>query len=195
MARTFSYEDKEIVCVRYCMPPPDDEAIHYQYATGNHPFWVKGLGWTRADLLENGAQLELQDGRTAYVLEVSRIYKADRPGIGWMPEYSHSADGFEIHFSGSREWWLDEEQQQNFGKSLGYLQTRIYNIEVKGFHTYYVGELGVWVHNANCVSIDLMMRGNGVRSDPNMPRFESEVDVNAAMFAGSRGLVVVRSGS
>lgn len=29
----------------------------------------------------------------------------------------------------------------------------VYNIEVKGFHTYHVGELGVWVHNANCCDI------------------------------------------
>jgi len=26
----------------------------------------------------------------------------------------------------------------------------VYNIEVEGWHTYFVGELGVWVHNANC---------------------------------------------
>jgi hypothetical protein len=26
----------------------------------------------------------------------------------------------------------------------------VYNIEVDGFHTYYVGNMGVWVHNASC---------------------------------------------
>ena len=30
----------------------------------------------------------------------------------------------------------------------------VYNIEVEGFHTYHVGELGVWVHNANCCNIN-----------------------------------------
>ena len=29
----------------------------------------------------------------------------------------------------------------------------VYNIEVDGFHTYHVGELGTWVHNANCCEI------------------------------------------
>lgn len=29
----------------------------------------------------------------------------------------------------------------------------VYNIEVEGFHTYHVGELGTWVHNANCCEI------------------------------------------
>ena len=27
---------------------------------------------------------------------------------------------------------------------------RVYNFQVEGYHTYYVGENGVWVHNANC---------------------------------------------
>lgn len=30
-----------------------------------------------------------------------------------------------------------------------YLDT-IYNIEGEGFHNYHVGELGTWVHNADC---------------------------------------------
>ncbi len=29
----------------------------------------------------------------------------------------------------------------------------VYNIEVEGFHTYHVGKLGVWVHNANCCDV------------------------------------------
>ena len=29
----------------------------------------------------------------------------------------------------------------------------VYNIEVDGFHTYHVGELGIWVHNANCCDL------------------------------------------
>jgi hypothetical protein len=32
------------------------------------------------------------------------------------------------------------------------LQT-VYNIEVQNFHTYHVGELGVWVHNADCCKV------------------------------------------
>ena len=28
--------------------------------------------------------------------------------------------------------------------------TKVYNFQVEDFHTYFVGECGVWVHNANC---------------------------------------------
>jgi len=146
VARTFSCEGKAILCVRYCLPPPDDTDIHYQYVTDDHPFWVKGAGWVHAYLLEGGQELELHDGSTAYVLEVVYVYKTDRPGVGWMPEYSHSVDGFEIDFTGGGEWWLDEQDQRNFGKSLGSLQTTVYNIEVEGSGIYYVGKLGVRVH-------------------------------------------------
>jgi hypothetical protein len=27
---------------------------------------------------------------------------------------------------------------------------KVYNFEVEDFHTYYVGNLGAWVHNTNC---------------------------------------------
>lgn len=29
----------------------------------------------------------------------------------------------------------------------------VYNIEVDDFHTYHVGKLGIWVHNANCCDV------------------------------------------
>jgi hypothetical protein len=37
-------------------------------------------------------------------------------------------------------------------KEAGWTAT-VYNIEVHEHHTYHVGEIGVWVHNANCCSI------------------------------------------
>lgn len=31
----------------------------------------------------------------------------------------------------------------------------VYNFEVQDFSTYYIGEMGVWVHNANCCEVVL----------------------------------------
>lgn len=36
----------------------------------------------------------------------------------------------------------------------------VYNIEVDGFHTYHVGKLGTWVHNANCCDVRNEINGN-----------------------------------
>jgi hypothetical protein len=30
---------------------------------------------------------------------------------------------------------------------------RVHNIEVEDFHTYYVGEAGLWVHNTECLRV------------------------------------------
>lgn len=38
----------------------------------------------------------------------------------------------------------------------------VYNIEVEGFHTYHVGELGTWVHNANCCDFITTPKGQTV---------------------------------
>lgn len=52
---------------------------------------------------------------------------------------------------------LDRDNQEITIVSQALIPNRletVYNIEVEGFHTYHVGELGVWVHNANCCNID-----------------------------------------
>ncbi len=73
-------------------------------ATGNHPFWVEGEGWTAAEYLGVGDTVRLADGTNAVVSEAA-----------------------------------------DTGTSAP-----VYNFEVDGWHTYHVGELGVWVHNQNC---------------------------------------------
>nr|WP_228198633.1 polymorphic toxin-type HINT domain-containing protein [Acinetobacter baylyi] len=76
--------------------------------TAEHSFWIKGLGWLKASLLQSG--MTLLDRNNDELTIVSQMLIADR------------------------------------------LET-VYNIEVKGFHTYHVGKLGVWVHNANCCDV------------------------------------------
>lgn len=76
--------------------------------TAEHPFWIKGLGWLKASLLQPG--MTLLDRNNNELTIVSQALIPNK------------------------------------------LET-VYNIEVEGFHTYHVGELGVWVHNANCCAI------------------------------------------
>ncbi|BDU19415.1 hypothetical protein DYGSA30_08720 [Dyella sp. GSA-30] len=39
-----------------------------------------------------------------------------------------------------REWWLDGQDRRNIGKSPGSPQTKVYDIKVERFVTYYVGK-------------------------------------------------------
>ncbi|VEW10161.1 Protein of uncharacterised function (DUF1557) [Moraxella caviae] len=41
----------------------------------------------------------------------------------------------------------------------------VYNIEVDNFHTYHVGRLGVWVHNAQCCDLNVGIWGKGSYND------------------------------
>jgi len=98
---TFVFDDRAIFEITYRDVGGRSETL---LATPNHPFWVKGVGWTGAEHLVSGQTLELNDGGDAVLTSV---------------------------------------------RDTGAKQ-RVYNFEVDGFHTYYVGELGAWVHNANC---------------------------------------------
>jgi hypothetical protein len=75
--------------------------------SAEHPFWVKGKGWTVVRLLQKGDLLRSHDGQ--YV----------------------AVDG-----------WEDLNEY-----------VTVYNLEVEGDHTYFVGETGwgfsVWAHNAS----------------------------------------------
>ena len=39
---------------------------------------------------------------------------------------------------------------ENFDVELTDKPVKVYNFQVEDFHTYHVGEIGVWVHNASC---------------------------------------------
>lgn len=42
------------------------------------------------------------------------------------------------------------------------LKVTVYNLEVEDYHTYYVGAVGIWVHNANCSGVALLNGTNEV---------------------------------
>lgn len=73
--------------------------------TDEHPFWVEGSGWVRADSLVPGDVLRTT-GSTATISAV--------------------------------------------GLPSG--RTTVYNLSVEGYHTYFVGPDGVWVHNCGEIS-------------------------------------------
>ncbi|MPW54569.1 DUF637 domain-containing protein, partial [Moraxella catarrhalis] len=78
--------------------------------TKEHPFWVEGIGWLKASLLEQGMTL---------------LDKHGNPNITIVSQ-----------------------------SKLDHTDT-VYNFEVQDFHTYHIGEYGVWVHNADCCGVDV----------------------------------------
>lgn len=96
--RTVVHHNKEIWGLEYCIVrksvKPDSLSdfdilnmsrkgkVFGIYATPNHPFWVKGLGWTRLDALKQGQLLEMKDKEySAYVILANPIYQTNVPKI------------------------------------------------------------------------------------------------------------------
>ncbi|GHT91181.1 hypothetical protein AGMMS49545_06550 [Betaproteobacteria bacterium] len=131
-------------------------------ATGNHPFWVEGTGWTRADRLKEGDVVRFADGGLSKVDSQFPVYRfpEEKLGIGWRqvsePPLANPAIGYLFDYanyapadysSGELDW--EEMDEDNL------LEVTVYNLEVEDFHTYYVSHMGVWVHNTNCADWDV----------------------------------------
>ena len=163
VVRTFSYDNKALYLVGYFIMDenlPEGGKIERVMVTGNHPFWVKGLGWTGADQLYQNLEIEFADGRSGYILAVDRMYVTEQPNVAWVST-AHGVTAndftgdlvtidsgtFEVTNGGitypfptiipvAPDGTIDEAY---------YLKRRVYNLEVVDDHTYFVGALGIWV--------------------------------------------------
>ena len=89
--------------------------------TPEHPFYANSQ-WKEAGLLQQGDTIQLFNGKAAIVQNV--IYKFDE---ALQPTDSN----------------CDNEQP--------YKRTTVYNIEVQGWHTFFIGLLWLLVHNGACL--------------------------------------------
>lgn len=163
VVNTFVHENKTVVRIymtaldwSYTWGQSQSSPVFSVSATENHPFWVEGVGWTRADVLKAEDILRKADGSLAKVSSLNRVYRTSREGIGWIPNGFNleNSDGslfdyanYDIVEDDGRDRYLSAEVLESDDP---YLKVRVYNFEVEDFHTYYVGAKGFWVHNANC---------------------------------------------
>ena len=143
----------------------------YITCTPNHPFWVESKGWVIASLLEDDDEFQLADGciaiaygagdnqgvaRTIYIREgyaygwnlVSDAENDDESvysinvelNEGKTKQINPVKDPVQKEIKKKLGWWRDYQQRYS---------CTVYNFEVADTHTYYVSELGIWVHNAN----------------------------------------------
>lgn len=178
VVNAYDFEDKEIWVVKIRNWKPDDitkdSEAHHLYCTGNHPFWVKGIGWTATEQLRDGYGLRLADDSEASVIIVWPVIRTPSPGIGWVSaDTLGNWDGLErahiVDFRDGCNLWkypirrreqagipyaaslisrkIDEvfdgyEMCDIFEGNDRLFKTRVFNLEVEDYHTYYIGELG-----------------------------------------------------
>jgi Flp pilus assembly pilin Flp len=98
--------------------------------TPGHRFWVEGQGWIPAQDLERSPLASLQESLLA--TPVSGVPPPEQGQLGTTPLTS-----------GPRDSLLATP------RSSGGTTTTVYNLEVDGFHSYFVGHLHALVHNQN----------------------------------------------
>lgn len=118
----FEHEDRPIWKVTHIDERGHDETL---YTTAEHPLWVKGLGWTPVSQLRPGQLLEISN----------EFIK----GFGHDLEKRTQEEALLTLGRGTSTVVNVQEED-------GYRE-KVYNFEVEDFHTYFVGELGAWVHN------------------------------------------------
>ncbi len=147
VVNTFEFEDKDVYLLIFGTQDKVDQIV----ATGNHPFWVKDRGWLQLCDISPGEEFELPDGTFASAYCVERIYQTEKTDIGWvLGKYIRYNDfrGDLVDLRDGRIAFGEEHVPLELVDSAGHLinfKTRVYNIEVEDFHTYYVGQLGAWV--------------------------------------------------
>lgn len=147
---TFAFDDREVVLVR-CYK--EDSTIDQFGVTPDHPFWDKNVGWTRAAQLGSGSELGLHDGSVVTTLCASPLFRTGQPGQGWATGVwgAEANDGSGAFVDlGSRSFVIGADDVFNWDvlddeHADPRIRMRVYNLEVDEFHTFYVGELGVWV--------------------------------------------------
>jgi hypothetical protein len=135
------------------------------------------------------------------VFNVSPVLRTPELGVGWIQggfgvydsdeelgrQIDLRNDQVSINYDIDRQvqnksvWFLDDRR----------LKVRVYNLEVEEHHTYYVGELGVWVHNTNCgdIGVQLVEAAAGVRPTPSARVYS--IGESLALAGEHKGIVLV----
>jgi hypothetical protein len=159
-------------------------------ATGNHPFWVEAplVGekhWMAAECLEAGFVVQLADGRKARIRATGIVRRTQYQKIGFAAD-DRSGIGMVFDLTEGIRLASDTRSIDSDRLELGEpFLTPVHNFEVDGFHTYYVGEAGVWVHNAEC-SKEVALE-SALREAEFVPR---KTELESACFVGDTGILI-----
>lgn len=154
-----------------------DPGVETVVATANHPFWVVGLAsagepsgyreysqpqWKAVEQLEPDEIVVFGNGSLGKIAGLAPIYKTLALDIGWhQAKYMGEpwdGDGHVVRFDEDctraevffrTKSIYNDEALNDSGDYVPYEAT-VYNLEVEDFHTYFIGQMGVWVHNTDC---------------------------------------------
>ncbi len=172
---TFVHEEQPVMCVDVYDYTVNDIAdaeskrelidsskITPFVVTPNHPFWLVDRGWVKTEQLEfMNSTIQTINGQQHTVYDVSDVMRTDNPDVGFLVGGSYCP----IKYSNteSRAVFLKNNSVQTSYKladrienetvewwdrnSDDVLKRTVFNIEIENTHTYFIGNIGVWVHD------------------------------------------------
>lgn len=176
VTQTFVHDEQEVMGVPFGDQLPDGTWWgDVLLATLNHPFWTESKGWVEArtflDSKSRRSKLEILSpvAAAAYTYAGGKAYVTDESLQVWFPTaYGPSAtkgSGDLIDLRTANYVWGDKPGDLldrvsgtwcSFRSNRGITEDvptrkyvfrcKVYNLEVEDYHTYYVGQHGVWVH-------------------------------------------------
>ena len=181
--KTFVHPPQRVVEAWYVLPGQDiwnrqPITTARLVVTFNHPFWTKEEGWTPPSRMQGRGlgsfHFEDVEGNSIDFSRVSNIHISDQPNVGWTSnrpsvgtggkgtlwdyvEHKLIATSVKAIESVEYDMW-DSSSPDDF-----YFKLPVYNLEVEDFHTYYVGEHGLWVHNQNCNRLNFETRNAAIK--------------------------------
>ena len=180
VVRTITFDQKAVMLLRVWLD--DDQRVIQIVATPNHPFWVDGRGWTALESLETTNVLSLGNGRTAQVIETRPIWETGRENVGFGA-YDPISKGYLVDLEGDLA--IDDDLSYAEDAIGGSFSTKVHNLEVADFHTYFVSESGIWVHNTNCAEVGVKpIDSTGVGVDPNGKAYFSSATKDVDVLVG-----------
>jgi hypothetical protein len=153
VANTFVHQQKTIRKISTYAAQSGTQ--YFVSATGDHPFWVEGRGWTRADVLGRHTALRGTDGTAIRIDSQWPVYRTGQPGIGWVQVLSDVVGSHGGSFDYERYDLAPDADPGEYPppgileSEQPFLAVTVYDIEVEDYHSYFVGYDGLWVHDAN----------------------------------------------
>lgn len=151
VTQTFVREAEELYLVQYVIG--NEVTMNSLVVTGNHPFWKDGWGWTAVHALKGGDfLLSYNSDDDPWIFRVIGVFATDTPDVGWAGGRDTSRFDYEEGPTvdlRNGQVKVNQPDEDEYGEGNGPFKQLVYNIEVEDFHTYYVGEAGVWVHNSS----------------------------------------------
>jgi hypothetical protein len=141
--------------------------------TNEHPIFVKDddgedVGWWAASRIAHPCKLVSFDGTPIEAFENCTLWETPNHGVAWGQSRVHDY-GPLVDFNGSAPTILEgRTSEEAMGGMDALFKVVVYNLEVEDFHTYYVGELGIWVHNTSSGSGDV-----GLINSPTLKQTEA----------------------